>query len=88
MPQGGPGNSRELGRIALDSARRTFANANEDVELQLVDRVADLPEGAPTLRAGDVLVAGLSDDPHERQIRWYKREGDKLVFTPTAKQYK
>jgi hypothetical protein len=84
-PQGGPGDPQTLGELALDSARKVFPR--DEFELQLIDRVEDLPEDAPVLQASDVLVAGLSDNPHERQIRWYKRDGERLVFTPTAKQH-
>lgn len=76
-----------INRSALDHVRRQ--PFEHDVEWQLVERLEDLPEGAPVVQASHVLVAGFardSDPPHIRQIRWFKREGDHLVFTPTVQQ--
>ena len=76
-----------INRSALDHIRRQ--PFERDVEWQLVERLEDLPEGAPVVQASHVLVAGFardSDPPHIRQIRWFKREGDHLVFTPREQQ--
>jgi hypothetical protein len=76
-----------INRSALDHVRKQ--PFERDVEWQLVDRLEDLPEGAPVVQASHVLLAGFasdSDAPHIREIRWFKREGDHLVFTPTERQ--
>jgi hypothetical protein len=76
-----------INRSALDHVRRQ--PFEPDVEWQLVERLEDLPEGAPVVQAAHVLIAGFareSDPPHMRQIRWFKRERDHLVFTPTKQQ--
>jgi hypothetical protein len=60
------------------------------VDWELVEGVGDLPEGAPALIASEVLRGSWQtegDDPQLRKVRWYRREGESLVFTPTAQQW-
>jgi hypothetical protein len=59
-----------------------------DLELQLVHRLEDLPEGAPALMAGQVIRGSWQmngHDPLVRQVPWYRREEEHLVFTPTQR---
>jgi len=56
-----------------------------ELDWQLVHRPEDPPEGAPAVMAGQVIRGGWQsdgDDPQLRQVRWYRREEDRLVFTP------
>jgi hypothetical protein len=84
----GPGAEalQNLSHEALGMVRKQIPEA----EWELVDRVEDLPEGAPALVAGEVIRGGWhseGDDPQLRKIRWYRREGDRFVFTPTEAQF-
>jgi virulence-associated protein VagC len=61
-----------------------------DLDWELVQLVEDLPEGTPALIASEVLRGSWGmkgDDPQVRKVRWYRREGDSLVFTPTPTQW-
>lgn len=58
-----------------------------DLDWQLVDRLEDLPEGAPALMAGEVMRGSWQiegDDPQARQVGWYRREEEHLFFTATT----
>lgn len=83
----GPGREalRNMSYQVLEIVRRQIPEAEWD----LVHRLEDLPEGAPALQAGEVLRGSWhrdGDDPQLRKIRWYRREGDRFVFTPTQAQ--
>lgn len=61
-----------------------------EVDWELVERVDDLPDDAPALIAYEVLRGSWQsegDDPQMRKVRWYRREDDHLVFTPTTAQW-
>jgi hypothetical protein len=83
---GKPGIGAQAARDVSRQALRWVEKQIAEVDWALAPEVADLPEGAPTILAGQVLAAGFSNDPTEKQIRWYKRDRDALVFTPTLKQ--
>jgi hypothetical protein len=86
-PESGPGDRHTIGRIACEHAQKSLSG--DGVECQLVDRFEDLPESTPTVLAAHVILSSWAregDPPHFREIRWYERDGDKLVFTPTEKQ--
>lgn len=60
-----------------------------EVDWELAPRFEDLPEGAPALIASQVLEGSWhseGDDPRLREVRWHRREGESLAFTPTEKQ--
>lgn len=60
-----------------------------DLDWQLVHRLEDLPEGAPALMAAQVVRGSWQmdgDDPLVRQVRWFRRKEEHLVFTPTPAQ--
>jgi hypothetical protein len=60
-----------------------------ELDWQLVHGLENLPEGAPVLIAGQVMRGSWQmdgDDPQARQVRWYRREEEHLVFTPTPAQ--
>lgn len=62
----------------------------QEVDWELVERVDDLPDGAPALIAYEVLRGSWQsegDDPQMHKVRWYRREDDNLVFTPTSSQW-
>jgi hypothetical protein len=84
-PDHGPNVRADLSRKALRWVRKQIP----DVEWELVHRVEDLPEGAPTLQAAQVIAGSWptkDDDPQRRKIRWYRREEDRFVFAPTTAQ--
>jgi hypothetical protein len=84
-PRLGPDASRNVSRMVVDIVKKQIP----DLDWQLVDRLEDLPEGAPALMAGQVIRGSWQmdgDDPQARQVRWYRREKDHLVFTPTPAQ--
>jgi hypothetical protein len=86
QPGPGPEALRDLSRQILNMVKEQMAA----VDWELVERVEDLPEGAPALIASDVLRGSWGmegDDPQLRNVRWYRRENDSLVFTPTAGQW-
>lgn len=76
---------RGVSEVVLRHVGEQFA----ELEWELVDCFEELPEEAPVLQAADAL-RGMwrSDDdpPQVRQVRWYERRGDDLVFTPTRNQ--
>ena len=60
-----------------------------DVDWHLIHDLHGIPERAPVLDAGHVLRGAWQREggnPQLRQVRWYRREGDHLVFTPTQAQ--
>jgi hypothetical protein len=84
-PEPGPEALRNMSYSVLDIVKKQVP----EVEWQLVHHLGDLPEGAPTLVAGQVLRGSWQiggDDPQLRQVRWYRREENQLVFTPTRAQ--
>ena len=69
---------------------RRYERQIPELDWQLVHRFEDLPEGAPVLEAGQVLRGSWTregDDPQLRRVRWYRREENHLVFTPTKAQF-
>lgn len=76
---------RNMSGVILDLVRKQMP----EVDWQLVDRLENLPEDAPLVDAEQALRGAWNkdgDDPQLRQVRWYRREGDHLVFTPTKAQ--
>jgi hypothetical protein len=85
-PGPGPEALRGLSRQIL----KIVKDRMEEVDWELVERVEDLPEGAPALIAYEVLRGSWrmeGDDPQLRKVRWYRRDGESLVFTPTPNQW-
>jgi len=85
-PGPGPETLRNVSRQILGWVRGQMP----DVDWELVERVEDLPEDAPALIASEVLRGSWGmegDDPQVRQVRWYRREGEALAFTPTKAQW-
>lgn len=85
-PGPGPEALRDVSRQMLDWVRKQMP----EVDWELVERVEDLPEGAPTLIASEVLRGSWGmegDDPQVRKVRWYRRKGDGIAFTPTKAQW-
>jgi hypothetical protein len=87
---GKPGPSPEalrgISQMILEMVRRQIP----DLDWQIGYRLEDLPEGAPALEASQVLRGSWQregDDAQLRQARWYRREQDSLVFTPTKAQF-
>ena len=77
---------RDVSSLILEIVERQVP----DLHWQLVQRLEDLPDGAPVLLAGEVLRGSWQregDDPQLRVVRWYRREEDNLVFTPTKPQF-
>jgi hypothetical protein len=76
---------QRISHIALKQVKKQLP----EMDWQVVARAEDLPEGAPVLLAEQVLTgswARETQDPLECQIRWYRREGDRIVFVPTPEQ--
>jgi hypothetical protein len=76
---------RNTSHVILEMVKRQMP----ELDWQLVRRIEDLPEGAPVLEAGQVLRGSWQrggDDPQLRMVRWYRRDDDHLVFTPTKAQ--
>jgi len=76
---------RNVGQLILEMVKRQIP----ELDWQLIHCLEDLPEGAPVLEVGQVLHGSWrrdGDDPQLRQVRWYRRERDHLVFTPTRTQ--
>jgi hypothetical protein len=85
-PGPGPEALRDVSRQVLSLVKGQMP----EIDWELVQRVEDLPEGAPTLIASEVLRGSWGmkgDDPQVRKVRWYRREGDSLAFTPTLDQW-
>lgn len=85
--QSGPGPDalRNVCRLILETVERQIP----ELDWQVVHRLEDLPEGGPVLDANQVLRGSWTregDDPQLRIVRWYRREEDHLVFTPTKAQ--
>ena len=84
-PRVGPDALRNMSHMVVDIVKKQIP----DLDWQLVHRLEDLPDGAPALMAGQVIRGSWQmdgDDPQLRQVRWYRREGEHLVFTPTTAQ--
>lgn len=84
-PGSSPEALRNLSYVILDIVKRQIS----ELDWQLVDRLEDLPKGAPALMAAQVIRGGWQidgDDPQLRQVRWYRRAEDRLIFTPTETQ--
>lgn len=76
---------RDASQVILEMVRRQIP----ELDWQVVYRLEDLPEGAPALEASQVLLGSWQqegDDSQLRQVRWYRRDRDSLVFTPTKAQ--
>ena len=83
----GPEAARNMSQHILEIVRRQMPTA----DWEFVPRIEDLPEGAPALIAWQALRGSWQsegDDPQLRQVRWHRRDGDRLVFTPTESQLK
>jgi hypothetical protein len=84
-PGPGPEALRSASYVILDIVKKLLP----ELDWQLVHRLGDLPERAPTVMAGQV-IRGIwqtdGDDPQLPQVRWYRREENRLVFTPTRAQ--
>lgn len=86
MPGPGPDALRDLSRHILAVVRERMS----EVDWELVEHVADLPEHAPALIAYEVLRGSWGvdgDNDQVRRVRWYRREGEDLVFMPTSAQW-
>ena len=84
-PGPGPEARRDLGHHILEIVKRQMP----EVDWELVPDIEELPEGAPTLIAWEVLRGSWrreGDDPQLQKVRWHRRQGEHLVFTPTAAQ--
>jgi hypothetical protein len=80
-----PDARRNVSHMIVDIVKKQIP----ELDWQLVDRLEDLPEGAPALMAGQVIRGGWQmdgDDPQVRQVRWHRRKDERLVFTPTTAQ--
>lgn len=76
---------RNMSHMVVDIVKKQIP----DLDWQLVHSLEDLPEGAPALMAGQVIRGSWQmdgDDPQVRQVRWYRRDEEHLVFTPTKAQ--
>lgn len=81
-----PEAARNLSRHVVDMVKKQMP----EVDWELVERLEDLPEGAPALIAYEVLRGSWQtegDDEQMRKVRWYRRDGEDLVFTPTSSQW-
>lgn len=86
QPGPGPEALRNASQLILETVERQIP----ELDWQLVHRLEDLPEGDPVLDASQVLLGSWTregDDPQLRRIRWYRRQEDHLVFTPTKAQF-
>jgi hypothetical protein len=84
-PRPRPQALRNVSHLVLDLVKEQMP----DVDWHLVHDLHGIPERAPVLDAGQVLRGAWQregDDPQLQQVRWYRREGDHLVFTPTEAQ--
>jgi hypothetical protein len=84
-PRPGPDALRNVSNMVVDIVKRQIP----DLDWQLIHRLEDLPEGAPALMAGQVIRGSWQmdgDDSQVRQVRWYRRDAEHLVFTPTTAQ--
>jgi hypothetical protein len=87
---GKPGPSPEALRGTSQMILEMVKRQIPELDWQIVYRLEDLPEGAPALEASQVLRGSWQregDDAQLRQVRWYRREQDSLVFTPTMAQF-
>jgi len=75
----------QLDYEALEHARRQFG---DEINFTLVrgGEFMEIPEGEFVLFVRDIIRSGFSDDPADRDIRWYVRDGDRLVFRPSERQ--
>jgi virulence-associated protein VagC len=86
QPGPGPSALRDVSRQVLAIVKERMP----EVDWELVEGVEDLPEEAPALIAYEVLRGSWGmegDDPQVRKVRWYRREGDSLIFAPTKTQW-
>lgn len=86
QPGPGPEALRNVSQLILETVERQIP----ELDWQLVHRLEDLPAGDPVLEAGQVLRGSWTrqgDDPQLRRVRWYRREENHLVFTPTKAQF-
>jgi hypothetical protein len=84
-PRVGPEALRNMSHMVVDIVKKQIP----DLDWQLVHRLEDLPDGAPALMAWQVIRGSWQmngDDPQVRQVRWYRRKEEHLVFTPTPAQ--
>lgn len=84
-PGPGPDALRNVSQMVVDIVKKQIP----DLDWQLIHRLEDLPEGAPALMAGQAIRGSWQmdgDDPQVRQVRWYRRDEEHLVFTPTTGQ--
>lgn len=84
-PGPGPDALRNVSNMIVDIVKQQIP----DLDWQLIHRLEDLPEGAPALMAGQVIRGSWQmdgDDSQVRQVRWYRRDEEHLVFTPTTAQ--
>jgi hypothetical protein len=72
----------DLDYSGLRSIQRQFP----EPRWQMVDRIEDVPEGALALSVREAMAAMLGGEPWQKEVRWYRRTGDKLTFQPTKKQ--
>jgi len=75
----------QLDYQALKHARKVIGD-EADMTVVRAAEFMEIPEGEPVLHAGEIIVAGFADDSADRDIRWYIREGDDIVFQPTERQ--
>jgi hypothetical protein len=81
----GPDALRNLSEMVVDIVKKQIP----ELDWQVVHRVEELPDGAPAVMAGQVIRASWrmeGDDSQVRQVRWYRRDKEHLVFTPTRAQ--
>jgi hypothetical protein len=84
-PLVGPDAMRNMSQMVVEIVKKQIPG----LDWRLVHRLEDLPEGLPALMAGQVIRASWQmdgDDSQVRQVRWYRREAEHLVFAPTAAQ--
>jgi hypothetical protein len=84
-PRPGPDALRNVSNMIVDIVKKQVP----DLDWQLVHRLEDLPEGSPALMAAQVIRGSWQmdgDDSQVRQVRWYRRDEEHLVFTPTTAQ--
>jgi hypothetical protein len=81
--------NKGVGRNLNHQVLRLVRERLTDVNWELVLDWEDVPEGAHVLLADQALwgMWGRKDaPPEEQEIRWFYREGDKLVFFPSQRQ--
>ena len=76
--------SEPTAHIALEHAQKQWPEA----DCVLAWRLEDIPEDHDTcfVLANHIVISGFSDDPLDRQVRWFRRKGDKIQFALTRKQ--